>query len=145
MTPEVLDLIDKVVDEKIANNEMFTAFDVSLDVKSKCRAQNLPIFRHSEMRQEIHQAVQVFVANGNYEIVLKDVGAPRPANLYYPQGTDPDSYTPRKRDDNPTNLNVYDPATGNVQTTGGVAVSSSSFLPCFIVSITQKGLPEAAV
>jgi hypothetical protein len=110
-TSQTADLISEVVTEKVEKDEMFTAFDVSLDVKERARKEGVPEERHRHMKRVIHQEVEAYVSNGLYEKTLVDVGAGSPAFLYHPDGTDPNQYTPRTRKDakpatTPTSGNV---------------------------------------
>lgn len=94
------DLIREVLTEKVNRDEAFTAFDISCDVKELAKQRNLPSERHRDMRGEIHNQVEQYVQQGVYDRVLRDVGAPSQAFVYYPtNGYDPSSYTPRQRSD----------------------------------------------
>jgi len=96
---DTANLIEDVVQQKVDNDEMFTAFDISLDVKEKAKAEGLPVERHRHMRRQIHNAVAPFVNNCLYESTTWNVGAATPAILYYPSGGDPNQYVPRSRND----------------------------------------------
>lgn len=97
--PQTLSLIEEVVDRKVNNQEMFTAFDVSLEVQEKAKGQGLPFTKHSHMKGDTHRCIDTHVNSGAYQRTLKDVGAPVDAFLYYPAGADPDTYVPRPRKD----------------------------------------------
>jgi hypothetical protein len=92
-------LIAEVVDEKIDNDELFTAFDVSLVVKKRAADKGFQVERHRHMRREIHNCMSRHVNGGTYESTTWNVGAPSPAILYFPTGGDPNEYEPQKRDD----------------------------------------------
>jgi len=91
-------LIAEVVDQKVDNDDMFTAFDVSLEVKALAKKEGLPVERHRHMRREIHNCMSRHVNGGTYESTTWDVGAPNPAILYFPTGGDPNEYKPQERD-----------------------------------------------
>jgi len=110
-TAQTADLIADVVTAKVDNDEQFTAFDVSLDVKEQAKKEGVPVERHRQMKGTIHTEMDNYVANGLYEKTLVDVGAGSPAFLYHPTGSDPDDYTPRtRRDAKPTTKPTTPPA-----------------------------------
>jgi len=92
-----LDLIKSVVDEKVNRDEMFTAFDVSVEVQERAKTAGIPTERHREMKRFIHDEITVYLSSGLYEKTLKDVGAPEKAFVYFPVNGDPDNYQPRDR------------------------------------------------
>jgi hypothetical protein len=96
-----LDLIERVVDEKIQRDEMFTAFDVSLAVKDLARSEGVQEERHRHMKGAIHQEMDQYTATGHYQRTLQDVGAGTPAWLYFPATADPSQYVPQQRRDVP--------------------------------------------
>ena len=98
-TTQTADLISEVVTKKVDNDEKFTAFDVSLDVKERAKKDGVPSERHRQMKRAIHSEMDSYISNGLYEKTLVDVGAGNPAFLYLPTGSDPDEYTPRTRQD----------------------------------------------
>jgi hypothetical protein len=98
-------VIAEVIDEKVDNDEMFTAFDVSLEVKKRAADQGLQVERHRHMRREIHNCMSRHVSGGTYESTTWNVGAPSPAILYFPTGGDPNEYEPQKRDDKKSKSN----------------------------------------
>lgn len=96
-----LDLIQETVDEKIDRNVMFTAFEVSLEVKDKCRKNGLNVPSHSNIKADIHNAISNYLSTGIVSRRLQEVGAPSPAYVYYPPGSNPDNYVPLTRMDGP--------------------------------------------
>lgn len=95
---EYTSLISSVIDSKVLNEELFTAFDVSLEVKSKCAAANLKPLRHGEMKSAIHEYLMYqYVSAGLYNRKIHDVGAPEKAFLYYPLNADPNMYVSMDR------------------------------------------------
>ena len=96
---KTLEIIEGVVDSKVDQMVMFTAFEVSLDVKKKQKDAGLPVLHHSEMKSAIHKAMMVFVTNNVYSRLIVDVGAPSKAILYFPPGANPTDYVPLPRDD----------------------------------------------
>lgn len=95
-----LNLIVEVIEQKIINQEMFTAFDVSTEVQKKAKNQSIPIERHRNMKNDIHQEMQQYLHAGMYKSQLHDVGAQMQAILYFPDNSDPNNYIPQKRKDN---------------------------------------------
>lgn len=95
--PATANLIQEIIDRKINNNELFTAFDVSLAVKELASAKGEPVERHRHMKGTIHQTIEPFVQQGIYNSELWDVGAQTRAFLYYPNGADPNTYVPVAR------------------------------------------------
>ena len=97
--------IQEVVNMKSQANEMFTAFDVSLKVQEVLK--NRKAFdhsqhRHRDLKNDVHDICQNSMVVTNYNRVLRDVGAPTPAWVYYPNGSDPANYVPRVRNDAPS-------------------------------------------
>lgn len=105
-----LDLIDEVVDQKVNQNEMFTAFDVSLAVKELAQQRGVTPERHRHMKGAIHQAMDQYTSSGLYARQLHDVGAPTQAFLYLPAGADPNNYVPQQRKDAPQPATTPAPA-----------------------------------
>ena len=126
LPPEYADLVKEVVDSKVANQEMFTAFDVSLEVKSKCKSQNLPPMRHSEMKADIHNYIMdEYISTGLYNKSLHDVGAPSRAFLYHSPSSDPNNYVPMDRSSFGNNK-PQDTSQSNSLASLGVAVADST-------------------
>jgi len=92
---QVQQLINTVVDQKIANGELFTAYDISKCVQDEEKAQGLPFTRHLEIKHDVHSAIDPHLLDnsGTYVRTLIPVATPRPW-LYHPQGADPMSYIP---------------------------------------------------
>lgn len=90
-------LIAEVVGEKTALDEMFTAFEVSLEVQQRARGRGEAVERHGEMKETIHQELDRFLQTGVFQRELRDVGAPSTAYVYYPDGEDPTNYQPMAR------------------------------------------------
>lgn len=109
-------VISDVVRDKINRNEMFTAFDVSLAVKPILKQKGMNEPRHSEIRGDIHNELSQYLRSSTYDCQSWNVGAPKPALLYYPQGADPHSYIPRPR---------YSQASQAIATTSAAAVSTA--------------------
>jgi hypothetical protein len=87
-------LIDDVVDEKINAQEMFTAFDISLEVRRRGGTE-----RHREMKGYIHDVMKDKVQNGDYNTTSVAIpnGNPPQAILYYHAFSDPSTYKPLNR------------------------------------------------
>lgn len=90
-------LIAEVVEEKVDNDEMFTAFEVSLEVQTRAKSRGETVERHGAMKDIIHQEMDRFLQHGVYEKALRDVGAPSQAFVYHPDGEDPSNYQPMAR------------------------------------------------
>jgi len=104
--PVVKSLIADMVGKKVANGEMFTAFDVTLEVQKELKVQgqfDATLHRHSHLKNDVHDVINsnLNVAGGNYFRSLQDVGAPTLAYVYYPLGGTPANYVPLKRKDDP--------------------------------------------
>jgi hypothetical protein len=89
---QVNDAIREVVTEWVAKEKMFTAFEISLEVKKKGIQK-----RHREMRETVHEIILEVAQPKNYARQLTDVGAPELAWLYYPASANPATYTPLER------------------------------------------------
>lgn len=107
----VLHAIDDVVRGFVASGRMFTAFDVSLAVKSRGITA-----RHRHMRDTIHEAIDEHASDGaDYTRTLRDVGAPTKAWVYHPWEDDPEQYRPVDRADQPSSPRQRTPApTANI-------------------------------
>lgn len=103
--PQNQDIINAVVKEFITQSRAFTAFDVSLEAKSRGATE-----RHRDMKDFIHQSsvLNDEMQYGNYTKTLvyvgDDGGNKLQAFLYHPTNYDPNSYVPqpRKRGNFPT-------------------------------------------
>lgn len=89
--------IQEVLEEKIDNDEMFTAFDISLIVKDMAKTAGETPERHRHMKNDVHKEMQNYLNSGIYTKSLWDVGAPSKAILYYPTGSNPAVYLPQRR------------------------------------------------
>jgi len=95
--------IDSIVANKISGNQMFTAFDVSLEVQKELKSNGSfdpDLHRHRYIKNDVHAAIDR-LSSGVYSRQLRDVGAPTDAFVYYPNGTDPANYVPMTRNDAP--------------------------------------------
>ncbi len=90
-------LIAEVVNSKVDKDEMFTAFEVSLEVQQRAKGRGEAVERHGEMKETIHQELDRFLQTGVFQRELRDVGAPSTAYVYYPDGEDPTNYQPMAR------------------------------------------------
>jgi hypothetical protein len=88
-------LITTIVDQKIVNGELFTAYDISKCVQDEEKAQGLPFTRHLEIKHDVHNTIDPHLLDngGTYARTLIPVATPRPW-LYHPQGADPMTYIP---------------------------------------------------
>lgn len=101
LSNEITVLIEEVVDEFVGGTRMFTAFEVTKEVQSRLAAPGVLVVRHLHMKEAIHDqlSTKLTVNGGNYQRQLKDVNAPTPAWVYYPDGLDPSGYVPMDRSD----------------------------------------------
>lgn len=107
-----LSVIEDVVNNKTSNNELFTAFDVTLAVQKRLKQQQAfdqNQHRHRHIKDDVHQIVDSYVNNGAYARNLQNVGAPSDAYVYYPVGGDPSSYVPLSRNDTPVTATSSNP------------------------------------
>lgn len=88
------DLVREVVQRKVNNDELFTAYDVSKEVQELAKQRGVPAERHRDMKNAIHDEMEQFTNSGVYARTSVDVGAPIPPFLYYPSNGDPNSYVP---------------------------------------------------
>lgn len=96
--------INDVVTEYVNQSRLFTAFEVSLEVKRRMSAAGEPVAQqgfHSSIKRDVHNALQAYTSAGLYCTALQNVGAPSPALVYYPQGANPGTYIPLQRSDTP--------------------------------------------
>ena len=91
--------IQDVTTDWVNDGRMFTAFEVSLEVQKRVRAEGGQPERHRHMKTAIHQEMDQYLQTGLYGQNLQDVGAPDPAFVYHPPGEDPANYTPLSRKD----------------------------------------------
>ena len=134
----IVALIDEVVNEFANGTRMFTAYEVSKEVQTRSKDAGLPVVRHLHMKEVIHAQLmnQLTVNNGSYQRQLKDVGAPTPAWVYYPDGGDPSGYTPMDRDD----TDAADPVAADPVAADPVAAD-----PAAVVDpVTLASVPVAA-
>lgn len=71
----VLNLIDEVIQDNVKNLKTFSAFDVTLVVQKKLRADNVfdsNSHRHRHLRNDIHKNLSNYVRNGLYKKELID-------------------------------------------------------------------------
>ncbi|MDP6354655.1 MAG: hypothetical protein QF473_06130 [Planctomycetota bacterium] len=83
--------IDGVVKNWLAENRMFTAFEISLAVKEQGVRE-----RHRNMKEYVHEAI-AREGGATYTRTLKDVGAPVQAWVYHTLRASPDNYRPLNR------------------------------------------------
>lgn len=88
------ELMKEIVYSWLSEGRMFTAFEVSLELKSKGEK-----LRHRQMKETIHEVIFDIAPHFDYTRILMDVGAPHPAWVYYPEGQNPYSYLPLERRD----------------------------------------------
>lgn len=92
-------LIQEVAQEFVQQDRAFTAFEVSLEVQKRQKANGEAVERHRNIKNDIHRTLQGYVDSGVYLKSLQDVGAPTQAFLYYPPTYDPTQYQALSRND----------------------------------------------
>jgi hypothetical protein len=86
-------MIEEVVEEKVRAGEMFTAFDISLEVKERGGHD-----RHRHMKKFVHDYHCRGLMGGDYDRTLMSIpGAKAQAWLYHPKSADPNTYKPQPR------------------------------------------------
>jgi len=84
--------IDAVVEDWLRERRMFTAFEVSLAVR-----QGGVNMRHRELRDDVHESLQLFSGRAGYTRTLRDVGGPVEAWIYHHWKDSAWTYTPLDR------------------------------------------------
>lgn len=93
LTASVQEQINEIVAEWIREGKMFTAFEVSLEVKRRGVHE-----RHRNMREHTHEAIfHLGIQRGDYSRTLMDVGAPEQAWVYHTIASNPYEYVPLDR------------------------------------------------
>lgn len=91
-SPLVCAKVDRVIKQWLMSGRMFTAFEVSLEIKSQ-GIRN----RHRNMKSAIHDALMAQLSQFQYTRVLMDVGAPNQAFVYHRIVDNPATYVPLDR------------------------------------------------
>ena len=95
-------IIRDVITEKVAKNEAFTAFDITMQAKRRGLSE-----RHRDCKNTIHQIV--WDEYPSYQRTLIDVpGASVQPWLYFPTGYDLTNYIPMDRDE------LFEPVAVNI-------------------------------
>src|ERR1035437_6531224 len=81
------DAIEKTVQDKVSKGEMFTAFDITKEARTTSGLK----MRHSDVKFDVHNAVSR-IADSYLRTPISIPGVPDRPFLYYPQGSDPNSY-----------------------------------------------------
>ena len=85
--------IDEIVAQWVREGKMFTAFEVSLEVKKRGGQE-----RHRNMREYVHETIfRLGIERGDYSRTLMDVGAPEQAWVYHTIASNPYDYVPLDR------------------------------------------------
>ena len=92
-TAQSLNIIWKVVDQKLQRRDMFTAYEVSEEARRNGMAE-----RYGIVKKQVHRMIQNSIASSvgiNYERTLIDIDDEKgQAILYYPSECDPAVYIP---------------------------------------------------
>lgn len=91
-SPVVCAKVDRVITQWLLGGRMFTAFEVSLEIKSQ-GIRN----RHRQMKAAIHNSLMSQIPQFQYTRTLMDVGAPDQAFVYHRAVDDPVTYVPLDR------------------------------------------------
>ena len=89
--------IEEACADLVGKNMMFTAFDVTKKVwelLGNSQTDRWPHGYHASIKNDTHNVMRSYVDNGTYEKANWNVGAPMTAILYFPTGSDPNSYVP---------------------------------------------------
>ncbi len=84
--------LDEVVREWIEDRKLFTAFEVSIEAKSRGVNE-----RHRNMKDHVHTAIARIGSAHSYTRTLMDVGAQTQAWVYHHTGDNPYTYRPLDR------------------------------------------------
>jgi hypothetical protein len=88
-----IQIIEEVVEEKVRAGEMFTAFDISLEVKKRGGTD-----RHRHMKRIVHDYHDRGLMGAGYTRTLITIpGAKAQAYLYYHKSDDPSAYKAQLR------------------------------------------------
>lgn len=89
LDPLIQGAIQQVTEDKVANGEMFTAFDVSRTVQNLGHRE-----RHTHMKHVVHDLFESGQLNGySRTLIAVEQGKPE-AWVYHPLNADPKTYTP---------------------------------------------------
>lgn len=89
--------IEEACADLVGKNMMFTALDVTKKVwelLGNDTTSRWPHGYHSSIKNDTHSVMRSYVDGGSYEKANWNVGAPVSAILYFPTGSDPNSYVP---------------------------------------------------
>ena len=93
LATSVQEAINEVVAEWVSGGKMFTAFEVSLEVKKRGVEE-----RHRNLREAVHETIfRLGIERGDYTRTLMDVGAPDQAWVYHTVDQNPYEYVPLDR------------------------------------------------
>jgi hypothetical protein len=93
LSAEAMELVNQVVAEFVREGKMFTAFEVSLEVKRRGGQE-----RHRNLREFVHETIfRIGIERGDYSRTLMDVGAPDQAWVYHTLIANPYDYIPLDR------------------------------------------------
>ena len=91
MNRDIENKIEEVIDQKMNNNEMFTAYDVSLDIQKNHGIKE----RHNNMKHYIHDVMNEHLDNYMpYKKSVVTINGKGSAFLYCHMNSDPNTYTP---------------------------------------------------
>lgn len=92
-SPKIMRMIEDIIEMKMIAEDMFTAFDVTLDLQQRGVRK-----RHRELRNDIKRVADATTLRYQYQSSLVNLkGINARAMLYYKYGADIDSYQPTIR------------------------------------------------
>jgi hypothetical protein len=95
--------IEEVIDQKIQNKEMFTAYDVSYDLQNNHQIKE----RHNNMKHYIHDVMSEHISNYYpYKKSIVPIGGKGSAFLYHPDSADINTYAPINDSNPPSQIAV---------------------------------------
>ncbi|MCK9459522.1 MAG: hypothetical protein M0R80_07780 [Proteobacteria bacterium] len=99
--------IEQVVADKVANNVMFTLFDVTLEVQALEKAAGLPISRHRNIHDDVAGSANSEALSNGWNRTTRPMGGNLVALVYFnPVIHDVTTYTPLPRKDAPAPKNA---------------------------------------
>jgi hypothetical protein len=106
------DTLEQIVNDKVNNREMFTA----LDITRAAQGQGIQA-RHRDLKNDIHGILRNVVGNVYSRTLIQIAGVTEKPMLYYPAGTDPDTYvSPAAQGQTATATATATPSTAHLQT-----------------------------
>ena len=103
---QTADLIYDVIQQYVAQDVIFTAYEITLEVRSRLLAGGIDFdkskHRHIHMRESIHDEMVPHIGSATYEETTLNITGPDnpgPERLYHPTGADTSTWKQRDRND----------------------------------------------